>query len=161
MDQEIVKIKQRYKKRRGLMGFLYSPLNPSVYLSQQEKERKFIDWVRTEGIQPLKDKKMLEIGCGYGINLLQMMKLGFLPENLVGNELLEERVENAKKFLPSSIRIYPGDATELNFQENSFDVVLQSTVFSSILDDECQQKLADKMWFFTKSGGGVLWYDFI
>ncbi len=38
--------------------------------------------------------------------------------------------------------------------------MLQSTVFSSLLDDAFQQRLADAMWAAVKPGGGVLWYDF-
>jgi hypothetical protein len=38
-------------------------------------------------------------------------------------------------------------------------VVLASTVFSSILDDDFQRDLARVMWSFTRPGGGVLWFD--
>jgi hypothetical protein len=33
-------------------------------------------------------------------------------------------------------------------------------VFSSLLDDGFQQRLASVMWRWVKPGGGVLWYDF-
>jgi hypothetical protein len=33
-------------------------------------------------------------------------------------------------------------------------------VFSSLLDDAFQQRLAAAMWRWLKPGGGVLWYDF-
>ncbi len=42
----------------------------------------------------------------------------------------------------------------------SLDIVLVSTVFSSLLDDAYQQRLADAMWRWLKPGGAVLWYDF-
>jgi hypothetical protein len=38
--------------------------------------------------------------------------------------------------------------------------VYQATVFSSLLDDEFQQRLASTMWRWVRPGGGVLWYDF-
>jgi hypothetical protein len=38
--------------------------------------------------------------------------------------------------------------------------VFVSTVFSSLLDDAYQQRLADAMWRWLKPGGAVLWYDF-
>jgi hypothetical protein len=40
-------------------------------------------------------------------------------------------------------------------------VVLQSLVFSSILDDAFQAALARRMWQLVRPGGGVLWYDFV
>jgi hypothetical protein len=40
-----------------------------------------------------------------------------------------------------------------------FDVVYQSTVFTSILDPAIQERLADRMWRCIRPGGFVLWYD--
>jgi len=40
------------------------------------------------------------------------------------------------------------------------DIVLQSTVFSSLLDDGFQQRLAEAMWRWVRPGGAVLWHDF-
>jgi hypothetical protein len=54
-----------------------------------------------------------------------------------------------------------GDAAEIDLSEKPFDIVYQSTVFTSIMNHGFQQKLADRMWALTKPGGGVLWYDFI
>jgi hypothetical protein len=87
--------------------------------------------------------------------------VNLFSENLVGNELLEERAEMARRRLPEGIKILVGDAAEINLDEGPFDVVYQSTVFTSILDDGFQQKLADRMWALVKPVGGVLWYDFI
>ncbi len=42
----------------------------------------------------------------------------------------------------------------------SLDIVMQATVFSSLIDDAFQQRLASVMWSAVKRGGGVLWYDF-
>jgi len=43
-----------------------------------------------------------------------------------------------------------GDAAEIDLAEGSFDIVYQSTVFTSILDNGFQQKLADRMWALDK-----------
>ncbi|TDM09573.1 MAG: hypothetical protein C4K60_10060 [Ideonella sp. MAG2] len=42
----------------------------------------------------------------------------------------------------------------------SQDIVFQATVFSSLLQDETQERLAQAMWQWLKPGGAVLWYDF-
>ena len=107
------------------------------------------------------DALVLEVGCGSGINLLELIMLGFNPANLTGNELLKERVAAAKHKLPDQVNIISGDALEIRGMENKFDIVYQSTVFTSILDKEFQVKLANAMWKMVKPGGGVLWYDFI
>ena len=53
-----------------------------------------------------------------------------------------------------------GDASSLDLGTERFDVVFQSTVFSSILDDEFQSRLARRMWALIQPGGQALWYDF-
>jgi SAM-dependent methyltransferase len=154
-------VAERYERRKNLReDLLYSPLNPSVYMALQEKERATIRWINRCGIAPVDEKRVLEVGCGSGGNLLRLLRLGFRPENMYANELLDYRVAEARRFLPGSVSIYPGDASELELPEGSFDVVHQSTVFTSILDPAFQHKLADKMWSLVKPGGGVLWYDF-
>jgi SAM-dependent methyltransferase len=159
---ECEEVRQRYDRRISQnLGNLYSPLLPDNYLSRQEKERAVIRWINTYGIAPVENKLVLEIGCGTGGNLLDLLRLGFMPENLVGNELLEERVYEARKRLPADIRIIPGDARNIDFSEGPFDIVSQSTVFTSLLDKNFQYELAGRMWELTKAGGGVLWYDFV
>jgi ubiquinone/menaquinone biosynthesis C-methylase UbiE len=130
-------------------------------MGEQEKERALIRWLQTSNLQPVQAKSVLEIGCGSGGNLLTLMKLGFNPENLTGNELLEDRAASARQRLPQVTQVLQGDAAQLDIPPASFDIVYQSTVFSSILNPEFQQKLADRMWQLTKPGGGILWYDFI
>ena len=161
-SDEIKEMAERYSRRKNIIEFdLYNRLNPDVYMSQQEKERAIIYWIKKICLLPLKDKRLLEVGCGSGGNLVDFIRLGFRPENLIGNELLEARVTEATKMLPSKTPVIIGDAATLDFGNEKFDVVFQSTVFTSILDDNFQTKLAKKMWDLVKPGGYVLWYDFV
>ncbi|RLJ18944.1 SAM-dependent methyltransferase [bacterium endosymbiont of Escarpia laminata] len=159
-EQETNAISERYARRResGVQA-LYDPLHPSVYLTQQERERVLIRRILHPYLQPLADRKLLEIGCGNGSNLIQLLKLGFRPENLVANELLPERVDEARKLLPAAVEILPGDASLIDRFE-AFDAILLSTVFTSILDDDFQERLAATAWRMVKPGGGIIWYDF-
>jgi SAM-dependent methyltransferase len=154
---EVAEIRERYGRRTAI----YDPTTPWVYMSRQELERAIISMLARIGQVPSAGASLVEIGCGAGGNLLQFLRLGYRPECLVGNELLEERVRSARHVLPESLKIHAGDALDLPLAEQSFDVVFQSLVFSSILDAEYRSALAAKMWSLARVGGGVLWYDFV
>jgi len=161
LDKELADIKQRYLRRENISPYKYNPLNPAAYMINQEKERILIKWLRQFNLSTIKDLKLLEIGCGSGYNLLQFIKLGFSPHLLMGNELIPERINAAKRILPSELILLEGDALNIDMPDNNFDIVFQSMVFSSILNNEFQNHLANKMWDLVKPGGGVLWYDFV
>jgi len=158
---ETEEIIARYNRRGTATNCRYDPLLPSTYESEQEKERAIISLIKWAGLEPLNEKKILEVGCGTGINIIQFIRLGFDPSKIVANELLEERLSILRTRLPNSVNIIPGNAAELDLPSNSFDIVFQSMVFTSILDESMRKSLAKKMWILVKPGGGVLWYDFI
>lgn len=160
MSDEIQNIVQRYERRGKLPADRYVRLNPTVNAVVQERQTALIRLFSSLGINDLCGLKILEVGCGNGANLLEFLQLGAVPENLVGNELLKDRLISARQRLPQAIELFEGDASQLPLPDASFDIVYQSTVFSSILDDGLQVALAGKMWHLARSGGGVLWYDF-
>jgi ubiquinone/menaquinone biosynthesis C-methylase UbiE len=44
--------------------------------------------------------------------------------------------------------------------DDSFDLLLQSTVFTSILDQALKERVAAEMMRVSKPGGLILWYDY-
>jgi ubiquinone/menaquinone biosynthesis C-methylase UbiE len=160
IDHEIKNIKKRYERRKNISPDYYSYLNPAIYMGEQEKERALIKWIKYAELLPLENKKLIEIGAGTGKNISEFIKLGFFPENLTANELLSERISILREKFPENVTILEGNALELNLEKESFDIVFQSMVFSSILNKEFKRELAERMWSWVKPGGGVLWYDF-
>ncbi|MCE2660948.1 MAG: class I SAM-dependent methyltransferase [Rubrivivax sp.] len=150
---------ERYARRIGLED-RYSLLRPEVWHMVQERQRAIIECLVAQGLTDLPSLRVVEVGCGAGGNLLELLRLGFAPEQLCGIELLPERAAQARRCLPAAVQILEGDASLRPIEPGSCDIVLQSTVFSSLLDDHFQQQLADAMWAWLKPGGGVLWYDF-
>lgn len=161
MNGEIEHVRARYAKRiSNGKDARYSILNPDVWKSVQERQRALISLLVKHSLKPIDELQVIEIGCGTGGNLLELLRMGFQPENLMGVELLKERFEKARRVLPDGM-VHLGDASGLNIRDASFDIVYQSTVFSSLLDSDFQAYLARKMWSWAKPGGGVLYYDFI
>lgn len=157
MRDEAQAVLDRYKRRTRR----YDPLDPAVNRPRQEFERALIRWIRGAGLAPVENLDVVEFGCGSGGILQTLIRFGFRPERLVGNELQESLAEEARHKLPAATRILSGDALDLDLEAASFDVAVQSVVFSSILDEEFRRNLARKMWGLVKCGGGVLWYDMI
>jgi len=151
-------VAERYARRGGLDRYSY--LQADVWQSLQERQRALLKLLLRLGLTDLAHLRLLEVGCGAGGNLLELLRLGFAPANLSGAELLPERLAQARAVLPPALMLWGGDASTLDIVPASQDIVFQSTVFSSLLDDDFQQRLAAAMWSWVKPGGGVLWYDF-
>jgi len=155
MTNEVENIKDRYDKRKKLDSF-----NESTYAKFVVKERNLIYQNQIQKYFSNKNQiKFLEVGAGSGGNISFFKSIGLSPENISANELLADRVEELKLKHPD-ITIFPGDALKID-RNLSFDVVFQSTVFTSILDNSFRKELSNKMWELTKPGGIILWYDFI
>ncbi|MGO4257757.1 class I SAM-dependent methyltransferase [Marmoricola sp. RAF53] len=153
-------VRAQYERRKdSVPDDRYALTNNEVFWAVQENDAVTRTMLLDAGFGSFGDLRVLEVGCGTGDNLLRFLRFGCLPENLVGNELLDDRVAAARKRLPEALKIHAGDATELEFGE-PFDIVYQSTVFSSVLDPDAQQRLAERMWSLVRPGGAVLSYDF-
>ena len=138
----------------------YSFLQPNVWQSVHERQREMLALFARAGWTDFADKKVVEVGCGSGGNLLELLRLGFAPEQMTGIELLPERFAQARHVLPAALRMIEGDAIVAPIAAGSQQLVLQSTVFTSLLDSGTRSALAAAMWRWLAPGGAVLWYDF-
>ncbi|MDX2222453.1 MAG: class I SAM-dependent methyltransferase [Rhodospirillaceae bacterium] len=157
---EIAAIRARYGRRADRPANPLGELAPDLLLRAQAYERALAHLLRDCGVRDVGRVSLLEVGCGEGINLLQFIRLGFNPALMVGNDLRAEAVDAARRILPQTVRLVAGEASTTPLgAADGFDVVVQSTVFSSILSDDLQLAVAQRMWALTKPGGAVLWYD--
>ena len=155
-------VARRYARRAAAgAADRYGALRPDVWQTLHERQRALLRLLSAAGIGDLAPLDVAEVGCGSGGNLLELLRLGCSPERLTGIELLPQRHAEARARLPAAATVWHGDALQAPLAPASQDIVLQSTVFSSLLDDGFQQRLAEAMWSWLRPGGAVLWYDFI
>lgn len=149
-------------RRRTLRdsGDRYTHFNAANLRIIQERERHLLEALRREGLYPLAGRDLLEVGCGSGYWLREFVHWGADPERLTGIELAVERVAKARERLPATVRVLQGDACDTGLPDASFDLVFQSTVFTSILDPAVRRALAQEMLRLVRPGGIVVWYDF-
>ncbi|ADO77217.1 class I SAM-dependent methyltransferase [Halanaerobium praevalens] len=74
-----------------------------------------------------KNKSILDVGCGAGRTTFNLYEMGY--KNIIGLDLTPEMISAAKtinKEKKTEIEFIVGDATDLNFEDNSFDQALFS-----------------------------------
>lgn len=159
-DLDRLKAEYADRARRFSDSDRYSPLNPAYLFMIQQRQRAEVRLLRRLGIRSLKEQKLLEVGCGRGNVLYEMMWFGIPPKQLHGTELMPTSLHEAQRRF-SALPLTCADARQLPYPSNHFDVVLQYTVFSSILDDGIKSRIAREMLRVVKKTGGlILWYDF-
>jgi len=155
---EEARIRAAYAKRQD--DFHYSWFNPGHLCRVQETERRLLALLERHGFASLNTRKILEIGCGTGYWLREFIKWRVRPENIAGIDLLSDRIAEARRLCPEAVQLQCGNAAVLSFPDETFDLVLQSTVFTSVLDSGMKQRMAAEMLRVVKEEGLILWYDY-
>ena len=161
MSNDIDRLRTVYKAKRirNPNDNRYSLSNPSYLFSVQQRQRFTVKLLRRYYGKPLEFSKILEIGCGSGGVLGEYHQLGATPQYLTGIDLLFDRLEEARRQLPLA-GLGNVDGQNLPFPGESFDIVMQYTAFSSILDLYIKKNMAVEMLRVLKCDGIIVWYDF-
>lgn len=158
---DLVRLKNEYSRREHNPGAtdLYSLFNLASLYSVQQRQREVLQILLSQGFYPLDTKRILDLGCGRGNVLLEFLGLGALPSRLSGFDLLHYRLVDAKAKLPT-VSLACGDGQDLPYRSHMFDLIVQYTVFTSILDSQVKHNIAREMVRVLNPNGLILWYDF-
>ena len=153
-------IRAEYKRRaQEIPADAYALHHPANLFIYQGQTRALLWALKSAGLLPLTERRILEVGSGRGNWLATLEAFEAKRERLAGIDLDEERTAFcARRFPGADIRV--GDAAKLPWSDGEFDIVLQSTVFTSILDAGMKQVVAREMLRVLKPQGAILWYDF-
>ena len=157
---EAQRVREAYARRaeRGLDA-RYDYWQPANLFIYQARERALLALLRERELLPLSGRRVLDVGCGDGAVLRDMLRYGARPEDMSGIDLLPDRVERARALTPGA-RFEAGDARSLPYEEASFDLVLGFTLLSSVVDAAARRQVAREMKRVARPGGLVLLYDF-
>lgn len=159
---ELDRIRAEYARRAAdpRLQARYHFSRPDVQFIIQTRERAVLRQLKRAGVEPLDRFDILEVGCGEGGVMLDLLRWGADAARLHGCDLLPDRIAQARRRLPSSTNLTVANGGDLPYPSGRFDLVLQFTVFTSVLDPHLRQRMAHEMWRVLRPGGVVLWYDF-
>jgi SAM-dependent methyltransferase len=146
--------------RRSLDDERYSWFNAAHRLAVQERERHVLELLSRFGFSSLASAKVLEIGCGVGSSLREFLKWGAQPANVTGVDLLADRIAECRRLCPEGVRLLCANAATVDLPSNAFDIVVQSMLFTSVLDGAVRRDIARKMLNVVCPDGLILWYDY-
>jgi ubiquinone/menaquinone biosynthesis C-methylase UbiE len=158
MSGDLDRLRREYARRSAVSGERYSLANPAHLYTVQQRQRATIEMLRRHGIS-LTGKCILEVGCGHGEILYEYLGLCAGSGQLHGIDLIFDRVKKAHGWL-SQLPFTCADGQLLPYAASSFDLVLQYTVLTSILDEGIKRNIANEMRRVLKPGGAIIWYDF-
>ena len=156
---EETRIKLAYQRRSKPAGY-YSLFDPGILFIMQERERILLKRLKQRGRDPLTGSRFLEIGCGSGHWLQQFIRWGVSPADVTGIDLRPDVLSEAARLCPQEVTLKCMGGGKLEFQNETFDLVLQSMAFTSVLDEEMRYAMAQEMLRVVKSHGLIIWYDF-
>ncbi len=157
-EQELGAISERYQRRLASdLDEIYTKHFLNTHYMRAEREAAYAIFIQKH-FKAATNLSILEIGAGLGDNLYFFRRIGVPWMSITANEFLPDRIEFLKAEFPQA-NLISGDARSIKVN-NQFDIVFQSTVFTSIHNREFKNELAKKMWQLTKPGGICLWYDF-
>lgn len=165
-DQDrIQKVRQFYTSTHALeenwenSAYIYSWRNPVGFYMRQKVRHYLIEMLNKHSLF-LAEKRILDIGCGYGDWLRFFAEIRGNSQGLVGVDITASRILKAKAINPG-IDFVIADARSLLFANSSFDIVMQFDCFEHFLDDADLEKAARELTRVLKNHGLLIWFELL
>lgn len=110
-------VKESFSGKKVQEKYIKSVLDIGLWESEKIIFKRFIN----------DDSKILDIGCGTGRTTFGLYKLGY--KDVIGLDLTPKMIESAKTLqqsIGSEFEFIVGNACDLNFQDNTFDICIFS-----------------------------------
>jgi len=158
--REAERVRAAYARRARLgLDARYDYWQPANLFIYQSREREFVRLLRDLGRLPLGECRVLDVGCGDGGVLRDLVRLGARPSRLAGVDLLPDRIERARELIAGAAFVM-ADAQRLPFADGEFGLVLGFTLLSSVVDAGARARVAQEMARVCAPDGVIVLYDF-
>jgi ubiquinone/menaquinone biosynthesis C-methylase UbiE len=156
---EVEEIREEYRRRSAAgLGRAYSFLNPVHAQLVLERELAILHALSRHLGPALEEADVLDVGCGAGTSLAFLTVYGADPARLHGVDTAADRIAAGKGRFPA-LDLRVSDGFSLPFADDSFDLVQQITMLSSVHSDELRAAIVAEMLRVARPGGLVLSYD--
>jgi SAM-dependent methyltransferase/GT2 family glycosyltransferase len=155
-DAELQRIRNTYQRYDSEdRARLWDPRNRGYARMIADRELRLVGLLR-EGLPPT-GGAVLDLGCGTG-ELAESARAGGIGVTWTGVDLREEMVRQAAAAYPWATFV-EASADALPFADGSFDVVIASTLFSSLPSPALEHAAAAEVTRILRPGGWMVWYD--
>jgi ubiquinone/menaquinone biosynthesis C-methylase UbiE len=131
--------------------------NPGVLFQNLAFEKSIVEALRRLPGDK-RSWKILDVGCGAGFSMLRLLSHGLEPECLCGIDIEQSRIDRGLRRFPA-LNLLHGDASDMDFESNSFDLAMESTMFVQLTDEPMAQGIANEMLRVVKPGGYIMLTD--
>jgi ubiquinone/menaquinone biosynthesis C-methylase UbiE len=119
-------------------------------------QKSIVEALRTLPVE--RGWNVLDVGCGAGGSLVQFLSYGFTPNRLYGIDVDPERIRAGRERLPG-VSFVCSDASSIGFESAFFDMVMESTLFIQLVDDDLARRVANEMVRVAKPLGYIVLID--
>src|SRR5258705_3457425 len=139
------RIQAEYQRRaKEMESDLYSPWQPAEIFFRTGRKAVAAGMLNQARVFPRIGDICLEVGCGTVGWLADLISWGVRESDLHGIDLDTLRISRATEILPAAdLRI--GDAAKLPWDNDTFNIVIASTLFTSVLDLNFRCLIADEI----------------
>jgi SAM-dependent methyltransferase len=159
-ENDLSAIKRHYTETFLPSSPWSSLINTHPYLVYRQRQRRIRDALVACGIttrERMRALDVLDVGCGAGSNLAWLVELGADPARLTGNDLIEDRIAEARRRF-SGIRFIAGDFLRADVG-GPYDVVMLLAVLTSVTNPELKRRIVERCFELLKPGGIFFFYD--
>ena len=162
LDAAVEGIRDEYARRAVApqCSGQYSFLNPTHASLVFERERALLAALGRHLQVPLEAAEVLDVGTGVGTTLALLAAYGCDATRLHGVDVVAERIERGRAQFPAfDLRV--SDGYTLPFDDDSFDLVQQITMLSSVHEDVLRERIVAEMQRVLRPGGVLLSFDVV